>query len=199
MKKSFKNREAWIAPLFGDDHLSENDLNAFIEGSESGFKVVFKLYYHRILYFAIKLLSGNRPEAEDITSIAFTNLFKFHKKYVTEKTIITFLYLTVRNKCIDHFRWSDLRGIREWRFEFLLEDDEFLIDSWIELEIIEQETLKIMHESINKLPKKCRQVIRMILKGEKSEAIARKLSISMDTVRSQKRRAIELLRIKMAI
>ena len=63
--------------------------------------------------------------------------------------------------------------------------------------IIESLLIKEIYGAVEDLPERCRQVFKMIyIAGLEADVIAHQLAISTATVRSQKRHALELLRIR---
>ena len=61
-------------------------------------------------------------------------------------------------------------------------------------EVIRQETIRIIYQSINTLSPKVREIILLNLKGKNNQEIAEKLGISVNTVKFLKKSAYEKLR-----
>jgi RNA polymerase sigma factor (sigma-70 family) len=68
-------------------------------------------------------------------------------------------------------------------------------DIWLETNLVEGEMLKVIHSAVKQLPYECGNIIKMYLEGLSTDEISNRLKISAATVRSQKRHAIQLLRI----
>src|SRR5687768_3909645 len=75
----------------------------FKEGDQRAYTRVFEEYSSRLIYFAQEFIN-NRPEAEDIVVGIFTKLWKIHQNFDTIENIRAFLYIAVRNKCLDYLR-----------------------------------------------------------------------------------------------
>ncbi|WP_166437138.1 RNA polymerase sigma factor [Niastella caeni] len=182
------------------EQLEPDDLLAFTQGKEEGFIAVYKLYYQEIRYFTFKML-GSKEESEDITTEIFLKLFKIHERFTTQVNIKAFLYASAKNSCIDHIRKVKRRKTIKKDFsdtstgEFANEIE----DVTVEHAIIETVMIKEIYEAVEGLPDKCRQIFKMLYyEGLKPDVIAHQLSITPETVRSQKRHALELLRVRLS-
>jgi RNA polymerase sigma-70 factor (ECF subfamily) len=177
--------------------LLDNDtLVAFTQGLQKGFNGVYDAYYPEIFYFAWKI-AGNREEAEDITADAFYILFKIHDRFLTEANIRAFLFITTRNNSLKYLR--SVRSRKTYSTDFSLPMDQYLEtdipDELSQHAIFETGLIKEMYEAIQHLPEKSRQILTMIyFDGMDTSAVAEQLSITRETVRSQKRHALEQLR-----
>ncbi len=66
-----------------------------------------------------------------------------------------------------------------------------------DFKMIEEEMYKILFEVIDSLPKRCKEIFELHLAGRKNEEIANLLNISILTVKTQKSRAMQILRTHM--
>jgi DNA-directed RNA polymerase specialized sigma24 family protein len=74
------------------------------EGDPEAYKVLFFQYYPEFFSFADMLLQ-DRVSAKSVTMEALFLLWKKHAGFDNEKDIKTFLYLTVRNRCLNFIRY----------------------------------------------------------------------------------------------
>lgn len=74
------------------------------EGDPEAFKIVFFQYYPEFFSFAGMLLQ-DRGSAKNVTMEALFLLWKKHADFSNEKNIKAFLYLTVRNHCMNFIRY----------------------------------------------------------------------------------------------
>jgi DNA-directed RNA polymerase specialized sigma24 family protein len=74
------------------------------EGVPEAFKVLFFQYYPEFFSFADMLLQ-DRLSAKNVTMEALFLLWKKHADFENEKNIKAFLYLTVRNHCLNFIRY----------------------------------------------------------------------------------------------
>jgi RNA polymerase sigma-70 factor, ECF subfamily len=178
--------------------LDSETLQAFTRGEKNALSAVYNRYYHEILYFTHKL-TASKEEAEDITIEIFLKLFKMHERFTNEPNIKAFLYITARNNCLNYFRMVRQRKTDRKDFS-AMRDGEFsdnFDDQVSQHAIIESLLIKEIYEAVEDLPERCRQVFKMIyIEGLGADVIAHQLSITTGTVRSQKRHALELLRVR---
>lgn len=157
-------------------------------------KHLFDLYYTRLCYFAHKLIS-NKEGAEDIVQDAFVAYWKKQTDFDNEPSIKSFLYLTVKNACLNIIRHESV----EKRYAES-QDTKQLEEEKISEHIIRSEVAGEIHTAIATLPQGCRQVLKLAyFEGLKNDEIAQQLSISVNTVKTQKARALQLLRLKLDI
>jgi RNA polymerase sigma-70 factor (ECF subfamily) len=182
------------------EQLDRDTLLAFTEGVESGFNKVFETFYQEICRFTTKLIS-NRAEAQDITAETFVKLYKLHDRFATEANIRAFLYITARNNALNYLNYAHTRktyykDFTESIADLLLVD---IDDNPSQRALIEVGLIKEIYQAIEELPDRSKLVIKMsYFQGLDAEAIAHQLSITSATVRSQKRYALHLLRLRFA-
>jgi RNA polymerase sigma-70 factor (ECF subfamily) len=168
----------------------ENELVAnFMRGDPKAFKEIYDTYFSRIFVFASKI-TGTKEEAEEITLDSFAKLFKMHERFENLPNIQAFLYVATRNACFNYLRHRQLMESK--KKEWLAVNLETA--NWLEINQVEGEMLKIIHMTIEELPRGCKNIIKMYLEGLDTREISNRLHISIPTVRSQKRYAIQLLR-----
>lgn len=182
------------------EQLDTDILLAFTQGQEKGFRAVYKLYNQQIFYYTFKLLSS-KEESEDITAETFIKLYKLHARFDELPKIKKFLYTTARNSCIDHIR--KVKRQRTFRKDFsdikVGEYSNDIEDVTMLHAILDAVVLKEIYEAVEGLPGKCQQIFKMLyMEGLKPDVIAHQLSITPETVRSQKRHALELLRVRLS-
>lgn len=155
-------------------------------------KHLFDLYYTRLCYFAHKMIL-NKEAAEDIVQDAFVAYWKKQADFDNEPSIKTFLYLTVKNACLNVIRHeSVVKKFVENQDMTILEEEK------ITENIIRSEVAGEIHNAISALPQGCRQVLTLAyFGGLKNDEIAQDLAISVNTVKTQKARALQLLRLKL--
>ncbi|MGZ3837487.1 MAG: RNA polymerase sigma-70 factor [Flavisolibacter sp.] len=165
----------------------------FQKGKEEGFEHYFRAHYGPLTYFAYRHLQ-DRENAEDVVEDSFVKLWDRRELMKSGLTIKAYLYSTVRNACIDILR-------REKRKVIYLEESARASekeDLPVLHRIIEAETMHQIHLAIEALPAKCGRVFRMFyLEGKSLQEIADELQVSFNTVKSQKQRALEIIRIKL--
>ncbi|MFL1013209.1 RNA polymerase sigma factor [Flavisericum labens] len=166
------------------DH--ENLLESLKNGDKNAFKSIFNIYYKRLCVFALHYVD-DQFAAEEIVEITLLKLWQKRSKADKIKNLKSYLYTMVRNASIDHNK-KEKKFVR-------LEIEKHDSVSQKNQFIIEEETHAILFQALEKLPEKCRKVFELsCLDGIKYKDIAEDLQISLNTVKSQRARAIELLK-----
>jgi RNA polymerase sigma-70 factor (ECF subfamily) len=171
----------------------EEALSALLRGREEGLDYFFRRYHAPLIYFAQGLIH-DRETAEDLVEDAFLKLWERREELGMQGSLRAWLYTTVRNACIDLLRRNKLKVVYVKEVQATSDKD----DKPVLHRIIEAETIEQVYAALQSLPPKCGQVFRMYYLEEKSlQEIADELDLSLSTVKSQKGRAIELLRKKL--
>ena len=173
--------------------LTEQIILDFQQGDRDAFALVFRAYYPYIVLFAQKI-TGSRTAAEDIVTEAFVILSSRVKLFNTEAGLKAFLYITVRNRCLNYLQKEKKEMDVRREFFTRIQDDLLL-----EYEhSIKPALVDALHNAIEKLPEECRRIFKLLyFEGKKPAEIAALLQISLNTVYVQKARAIEKLRLQL--
>jgi RNA polymerase sigma-70 factor (ECF subfamily) len=172
-------------------HLDTDIISGFHKGSSRAFDVLFDMFFPALCYFANKLID-DRQEAEDIVLDTFQKLWARREHFETMPNIKAFLYITVRNTCLNYIRHKETQRKRTREMLKLLPEP---LEEDAEQHRIRAEVLQNIYSAIEKLPRKCREVFELsYFEGMKAQEIAEQLQISESTVRNQKVRALQLLK-----
>jgi RNA polymerase sigma-70 factor (ECF subfamily) len=168
--------------------------SAFREGEHAAFSQVFSSYYQPLYYFTRKLIDS-KEDAEEITLNSFLKLFQRHAAIDSIGAMNSFLYITARNNCFDYLRTNKVLRVKQSEFALKMQNETFL---QFEYEI-KDELVEMVRQAINDLPAECSKIFKMLYYEELSPSeVAGILQISVNTVYSQKSRALQLLRIALA-
>jgi len=170
-----------------------NWLEEFRKGNQKAIAYFFDRHHKSLFYFASNILQDS-AQAEEIVSDCFLKLWERHQDFETAQNIKAFLFISCRNNCLKYLRDMKRRSAAQEQYFQQLEtnSDEILY------EIIDVEIIDILAKEIEELPDKCRQIFKMIyFQGKKTDEIATELSLSVQTVRNQKTRALELLKAQL--
>jgi RNA polymerase sigma-70 factor (family 1) len=166
------------------DGLKSNDSRVF--------DYLFNEYYTQLQYFAERLVS-NREEAQDIVIIVFRKFWSLKDNFQTSNNIKAFLYITIRNQCLDYLRYRQrLNEVKKEYQSHLLTADELKQSDHF---IIESDLINKIYKEVQKLPNRCREIfILTYFKGLKTKEIASALQISESAVTTQRSLAIKYLK-----
>lgn len=165
-------------------------IKKFQGGDHVAFSICFDRYYAPLCYFAKGFLPGSPAIAADVVQDAFERLWERHADFGQEASIRSFLYVTVKNAIMDMHRHD-----RVVRKHSEMQSGETEMQETMLERMIEAEMLADVHRALQQLPEGCRSVLNLgYFHGLRNAEIARQLQVSVNTVKSQKMRAIRLLK-----
>ncbi|HYE54379.1 MAG TPA: RNA polymerase sigma-70 factor [Chitinophagaceae bacterium] len=174
----------------GDD----NVLSEFRQGNARALTTIFDHYYEALCYFAERLVADT-AEARDIVEESFIKLWELRENFGTMQNVKAFLYITTRNTCFNSLKHSERISRQQQEIAYLLRESDDLAIA----EVTRAELLREVYAAIESLPPQCRKIIQMsFVEGKKNNDIAEELGLSLQTVKNQKSRALELLKTRLA-
>lgn len=154
---------------------------------------IFDVYYLRLCEFSFRIV-GCQEAARDIAQDAFVVLLEQRGRVGRDPTTIkSYLFKTVKHMALNRMRHERIAArINHSRITNEAEEAKILSD------MLHAEVLAELHSALNTLPKGCAQVCKMAyLENKKNQEIADSLGLSINTIKTQRRRAITLLREKL--
>ena len=125
--------------------------------------------------------------AEDIVQEVFVNVWEGDKEFNSYVGFRAFLYNAVANRCMDYLKHQ----VVEDRYAAAVMKEEH---EWDEVDMAEEEMYRELHLVVQELPERSRAVFELHLEGKKNEEIAQLLALSVLTVKSYKKNAMQYLR-----
>jgi len=165
----------------------------FKKGDPQAFSSFFHIHYRPLCYFAAQLV-GSHPDAEDIVKDTYVKLWQKHTDFETAQNIKAFLYISVRNACLNFLRHIQVKESSRKELMYLEENkgEELVLNQMIRAELMQE-----IYTEIEKLPEKRRQVFKLsYLDGLKNDEIAVQMNISIHTVKEHKGKALQFLRMR---
>ena len=149
-------------------------------GDESAFTELINKYNRRLFAYAVSL-SGDYSLAKDIVQDVFLKTYEYRKRLNPEFSIEGFLYRSVYNQFINvYHKNKSLLKVHDEYVRFLNQ----IIDESKDSEF--DKLIKIVNESINNLPKRCKEIFVLSKKeGYTNLEISEILNISIKTVEAQ--------------
>tara|TARA_R110002049_G_scaffold253753_1_gene429160 strand:- start:2045 stop:2578 length:534 start_codon:yes stop_codon:yes gene_type:complete len=158
--------------------------------SIEGYKSFFDTLYPPLCLFANKYLN-DMETSKDMVQEVFIKTWEQKTPYPNFYAIKSFLYTSVRNRCLDYLKSKHYKSIvQSPEIDF----DNMLTEEFFHTQLTIIDTYSQLETAIKKLPNKCEQIIRLSLKAYTNKEIAQEMAISKNTVKSQKRIAYEKLR-----
>ncbi len=164
----------------GDRALAER---VQLGGDEQAFRTLYRRHTPRLYQFALRVLGGNEPDAEDVVQETWLRAVERLGEFRWEAELGTWLTGIVLNLCRGLFRRHDRRWIA------MREDLELTTAPRLEHERIDLEA------ALSRLPPGYRTVVILHdIEGFTHEQIATRLQISANTSKSQLSRGRKMLR-----
>ena len=161
--------------------------------SVSLFEAVYNMYYKGLCNYA-ETITKEKSMAEDAVSEVFLKMWEARDSIIIKGSLKAYLFRSVYNQCINMIKHVNVQNKYRGFFNHHLPLNHY--DTHYPLSyVIENEINDILNKSIEELPYKCRKIFTMSrIDGMKHEEIANELNISVNTVRTHIRRALEKLR-----
>ena len=162
-----------------------------VPDDQLSFEKLFKCYYPRLCFYC-KRIVGDQDQAEDIVQEVFLKYWDKKEEVAGhEMAIKKFLYTSVHHASLNFVRHNKV--VKNYLEKL---DDNPLDSQNVVYAMIRSEVSAILYHALEKLPPSCQRISRMAFIHEmKNHEIAEKLNLSVTTVKTQKRRGMELLRL----
>ncbi|MCR8668915.1 RNA polymerase sigma-70 factor [Aestuariibaculum sp. M13] len=156
------------------------------EITAKSFREIYYSLYPRLLSFGLKYVK-DQFVAEEVVEECMMYLWEKRKELQDIKDLKSYLYTMVKNRCYAFLRnnYKEI-SLETVNYESISQEEQF---------IIEEEAHAILMKAVEELPEKCKKVFKMsCIDGMKYKDIAIEMDITVNTVKSQRSRAIELLK-----
>ena len=155
------------------------------------FSNIFKRMFPSLAVLAIRIL-GDEDLGKDIVQEAFVKLWENKdQEFENENAFTVYMYVLVKNACISQLR-------KNTKYNHLSIDEGLRVPNQEILnEVLTQETYRLLYKAINELSPQAQEIINLSLKGYKNQDIVDELNISINTVKTVKKRAYQALRNKL--
>ena len=160
----------------------------FNDGSEICLEDFFDSNYLRFNSFAFNYLS-DKNECEDIVQDVFAIFWEHKKTFPNIISLKTYFYTSIRNMCLNHIKHDLVKQKYFLESQYKIESTEFFLEG-----ILRKEANGIIYDEISKLPLMEKKVLLLSLKEYSNEQIANELNIKLNTVKTHKSRAYQVLR-----
>jgi len=180
--------------------LTENELIACIRaGDAAAFQSVFEEHYRALCVFASSY-TGSRAAAEEVVQDVFLRIWQRRERWELAGPIAAYLYTAVRNHALNEVRRQRVRD--HWQAGARRESTDVRLRATApsaDQDVQAAELVRIMQETINELPPRCREAFLLRRQHHLTYAeIARVMGIAPKTVEIHIGVALRALRKKLA-
>jgi RNA polymerase sigma-70 factor (ECF subfamily) len=160
------------------------------EGREDAYKQLFHQYYAQLVVFARKVVLDD-DLARDLVQDVFVTFYEKRKDIKIHSSLKAHLYQSVRNRCLNQLKHSQIRRDHHSNIYQDKKQDEAFVEDKLQETELEQK----IHNIVKELPGQCKRIFEMSrFEGITNQEIADKLELSKRTVETQISKALKVLR-----
>lgn len=156
-------------------------ISAIRNGSTQGYKYLFDKHYGSVNYFIYRMVN-NLTEVEDLTMITFEKAFLKLDTWEAKYKFSTWLFKIARNTVLDFINAQKIRLNGGIELDKVMHKPDVNTPSPYQ-ELIAKELQNIIDGKIDKLPKKCKSVMKLHFIGYSDIEIVEKLNMMHGNVR----------------
>ena len=164
----------------------------FLEGiarkDDKAWEELYRYFYAPLCNYAAKIANDSFA-AEDVVQDCLVKLWRSSSRFTDMRAVTTYLYRSVYHASLNFVRDKAAKQQvhEDWAAMQVTEEDAVRM-------AVEEEAISRFYEVVSRLPEQQRDIVLQTLKGAKVKEIAEVLSISENTVKTQKKRAYLFLR-----
>jgi RNA polymerase sigma-70 factor (ECF subfamily) len=141
-----------------------------------------------LVLFTSGFLNFDKEISEDIVQDVFTNLLQKKMEFEDLLSLKSYLYMSAKNASYNYHKHMKVKKMYADEKIATEKKETFFLDK-----VLEEEIYFHLIKSVNSLPQRCREIFELSLRGVKNAEIAIHMKISVETVKSQKKRGKKLL------
>lgn len=156
--------------------------------AKSVFQDFYTRYYRMLVGYAMSFVKSE-GDAEDIVQDVFMSLWAKRNDLIQDHgRMMRLLYVSIRNKCLDVIKHNGVE--RTYASNASSQTSEYEIES----EIFAAEMYSRIFTYIDALPDRQRKTLQLVMEGKTNAEIAEEMQVKIETVKTQKYKAISTLR-----
>ena len=167
------------------------------KGDEVSIKIIFNEYYKGLCLYAESLIK-NKQKAEEIVEDIFIYLWLNSKTIKIYSSLKNYLFRSVHNNCIKYLKKQNTELLIHGDWDYLTKDKEILEPNCLSYPIsnlIVKELEEKAKDILKELPEKCKKIYSLNrYENLNYSEIAKKLNITVGTVKTQMSRAFSRFR-----
>lgn len=177
-----------INTLWLNSHVPILDKKISLVNGET-FDTAFANYYTPLVLFANNYVNNDQSISEDIVQDVFLKLLQKKYSFDSLSSLKAYLYKSIKNACINYIKHEKVKQL------YVDEEKNIKISETNFLDqVLEEEVYFHLIKALENLPNRCKEVFKLSIEGLKNPEIATKMDISVETVKSQKKRGKKILK-----
>ncbi len=168
----------------------ELTINVITRWDADAARMLYEHFYGALVSYGMRILQ-DRESAEDVVQDTMAALWERKTVLPNNAALKAYLYNSVRNKCL-----SLLRRQRSESLDPLAMSkyEEFRVTDDGNEQFFPEEVYRQLFLMIDQMPPRQREVFLMAMEGKKNKEISEALGIAIETVRTNKKRAMAFLK-----
>lgn len=168
----------------------ELTINVITRWDADAARMLYEHFYGALVSYGMRILQ-DRESAEDVVQDTMAALWEKKIILPNNAALKAYLYNSVRNKCL-----SLLRRQRSESLDPLAMSkyEEFRVTDDGNEQFFPEEVYRQLFLMIDQMPPRQREVFLMAMEGKKNKEISEALGIAIETVRTNKKRAMAFLK-----
>lgn len=159
-----------------------------IDYNSPAFKLLFERLFPPMCMLASRILKDD-VKGKDVAQEAFVKLWeKEQQEFTNESSLRAYLYVLVKNACLNLIQKESKVLNSSVDAALHVPEKEFLI------EVLKEETYRNLRIAIKELSPQAEEVMNLMLQEYSNQEIADELGISINSVKTVKKRAYRTLR-----
>lgn len=161
--------------------------------SEVTYEIVFHKYYAALVVYADQFVNDSNC-AEDMVQDVFLKLLDKARNNESLSNVRAYLYTSVKNRCVNYLQHKKVEDKYQSEFIHDIESDDNYLESIIKIEVYRK-----VNDALKKLPPQMQRIYLLVLQGHTSVEIAEDLELSVETVKTQRKRAKAILKRELGV
>ncbi|WP_317042792.1 RNA polymerase sigma-70 factor [Pedobacter caeni] len=165
------------------------------EGDAAAYTIIYNRYFNELYVHAYSRLR-DKEEAQDVVHELFATLWNKRAELIFKSSLPAYLYTAVRNKILDVIAHQQVESRYVSSLQHFLQEGYCVTDH----QVRERQLAALIDKGISDLPPKMREIFELSRKQAMShKEIAEQLNLSEQTVRTQVKNALKILRLKLGM
>lgn len=174
-----------IGALEGCKDLEDSELiEVIVHKNREAYKELFDRYNRKLFVYILHLV-GNREETEDILQNVFTKTYKNIGRFDQTRKFSSWIYRIAHNEAVNYLKRKNKRYTVSWEDVSTSKDklDIASVEMPVEEKWMHEEVTKEIHDALEKLPPKYKEILTMRYYQEYSyETIGKIMGKPVNTV-----------------
>lgn len=159
------------------------------------FEQVFHEFYHQLIGTAYGF-TKNIESSKDIVNDAFVEFYK--AEFLDMLKAKAYLMIYVVSRCKNYIQHEKVKEKTNKEIRYIKMGDQENQQDTLSI-LIKNEFINLAYKEIEKLPNRCKEIVKLHIQGYNNYEIAEILHIAYQSVKNTKHDAYKLLRLKMQL